>query len=118
MRDLLVIVFLACVLLGCERTKSIKVADVTEPATVTLTAPEGAGQVRFLFLNLRGDVSGSGAIGGDNIETQRFSGQFDITVKKPWEATNCVLHYTPAAVHSGSISIRYRFTRTSSPASS
>ena len=104
----ILLIFLSLVtLLGCKGRGTIAVSDVTATNTFTLTSRGGS--ISGLTLHVRGHLDGTGYIYAGNWDTQALSGAVDWTIYHDWFETNCVLHYDPLGVHTGTLTIQYEF---------
>ena len=94
---------------GCGKRQTVEVADVTKASVVTLTAPPDRPLVHGISLRFRGHLDGVATVSGTNVQTQRLTGDFDVSTGGDWYSTNCVLHYSPESVRSGTVIIDYEF---------
>ena len=97
-------------LAGCGKPQSAQISDVTKPATLTLTpAPGQSTAVHAFSIRIRAKLDGSADIWGTDLQSNRFSGKFEITRGGDYYGTNCVIEYRPVGVRTGQISIEYEF---------
>jgi hypothetical protein len=110
MRTPSTILLLAALLVcGCGKRRTAEVAEVTKASVVTLTAPADRRLVHGISLRFRGHLDGMAIVSGTNIQTQRLTGDFDVSTGGDWYSTNCVLQYSPESVRSGTVTIEYDF---------
>jgi hypothetical protein len=97
-------------LVGCGKPQVAQISDVTKPATLTLTpAPGQSTSVHAFWLRIRGKIDGSADIWGTDLQSNRFTGKFEMTRSGDYYATNCVIEYRPVGVRTGKVSIEYKF---------
>ena len=104
------IIAFALLLAGCGHPQSTQISDVTKPATLTLAPAPGQGtSVHGFSLRIRGKLDGSADIWGTDLQTNRFTEQFEMTRSGDYYTTNCIIEYRPVGVRTGQIFIEYEF---------
>lgn len=104
---LLLLLFVA---VGCNNRQTTQIADVTKPATLSLSpAPRQGVSVYGLSLHISGEIEGEAEIWGDELGTNRITGKFEVKRNGDYYATNCVIEYRPIDVRAGRILIQHEF---------
>ena len=103
------LLFVALLVSGCGKRQTVQVADATKASDVTLTSPADRPLVHGISLRFHGHLDGVATVSGTNVQTQRLTGDFDVKTGGDWYSTNCVLHYSPESVRSGTVIIDYEF---------
>jgi len=94
----------------CGKRQTTQIVDVTKPTTLTLTPAPGQGtSVHSFSLPIRGKIDGSAQFWGTGLQTNHFTGKFEMQHRGDYYATNCVIEYRPVGVRTGQISIEYEF---------
>jgi hypothetical protein len=99
----------AVVLLGCggRGPSVVSIPDVAVTNSFALAAHHTS--VSGLTLGIQGHLDGTGYVYAANWPTQVLSGAVHWKVYHDWFETNCVIHYHPVGVRSGSLTIQYEF---------
>ena len=111
MKQLAAVISIVFLFGGCGRVprRSIEVADVTKPITLTLEPSRGHGPINFLTLEIRGRINGRAQVSFAETVTNIVGSRFTIKRNGNYEGTNCVVRYLPQKVTSGAVTIRYSF---------
>jgi len=104
------VLMLTAALSGCGKRQVTQIPDVTKPSTLTLAPAPGQGtKVHALWLRIRGKIDGPVEIWGTNLQTNRFSANFEMRYSGDYYSSNCVIEYRPVGVRTGQMSIKYEF---------
>ena len=106
MKTLFMLVLLG-VLVGCRKQQTVQIADATKPSTLTLAPADGAAG-RGLSLSIRGRIDGVARIWYSGASTNEVSGRIDMSYDDNY-STNFLVHYVPAGVRTGQVTIKYAF---------
>jgi hypothetical protein len=111
MRSLAIAILLAtAALCGCGRKQSTRVADVTQPATLSLSPARSQGDsVHGLALRIHGRIDGAAMISASVLPTQHVAGAFEIQYSGDYYETHCAIQYSPENVRSGNVTVDYEF---------
>jgi hypothetical protein len=91
---------------GCAKQQTIQITDTTNPCTLTLAPVEGASG-RGVSLNIGGRIDGFARIWYSD-STNEVSGKIDVSYDDN-HSTNLQVHYVPAGVRTGQVTIKYAF---------
>ena len=91
---------------GCTKQQTIQITDTTKPCTLTLAPAEGASG-RGVSLNIKGRIDGFARIWYSD-STNEISGRIDVSYSDS-HSTNFQVHYVPAGVRTGQVTIKYAF---------
>jgi hypothetical protein len=83
------------------------IADATQTNALTLLAAHR--DVSGLTLHVHGHLDGTGYVCAGNWPTQALTGAVDWRIYHDWFQTSCVVHYHPAGVRAGSLTVDYEF---------
>jgi hypothetical protein len=104
------------VLLGtaaCAPSQSMDVANLSEPAVLTLVAPDRSKPVFSLEVKGTGSIDGAAHIelmlNGKPYRSERLEGRVSFTWTGDWYSPSAELRYRPTKVQSGDLQLRYRF---------
>jgi hypothetical protein len=104
--ELLLLLLLS--LLACTRRHSVQIADVSRTNTLRLQSRHGE-FVSGISLRLAGQLDGGASVWLNGGETQLLTGVVDWKTNQFLESSNCVLHYTPRDVRTGTLTVDYFF---------
>jgi hypothetical protein len=91
---------------GCAKQQTIQITDTTKPCTLTLAPAEGASR-RGVSLSIGGRIDGFARIWYSD-STNGVSGKIDVSYDDN-HSTNLLVHYVPAGVRTGQVTIKYAF---------
>lgn len=103
----LLLLFMLC-LLACTRRHSVQLADVSRTNSLRLQSRHGE-FVSGISLRLAGQLDGVASVWLNGGATQLVTGVVDWKTNQFLEDSNCVLHYTPRDVRSGTLTVDYFF---------
>ena len=91
---------------SCRKQQTIKITDTTKSCTLILAPAEGAFG-RGVSLSIGGRIDGFARIWYSD-STNEVSGRIDVSYNDNY-STNVQVHYVPAGVRTGQVTIKYAF---------
>jgi len=102
-----ILLFLIAAIAGCERSGTLKIADITKPESFVVRARSNS--PTGITINVKGQINGTAYVYIHDYSKVDLNGAVDRGVYHDWLEQDCTIHFEPGTASSGSLELSYSF---------